>query len=146
MGKTFRQLWEELPPERQQKIEARYQERLKAEMSLQELRQAFELTQENVAKALQIHQVNVSKLENRSDVRVSTLEEYIGSLGGHLKLVAEFPGGLSVELAGFTTSHPTPSTSTPQPQPRGRQRKTAEAHSGTTVVKQPKPRKKAPTQ
>jgi transcriptional regulator with XRE-family HTH domain len=101
MGKTLQDIWEELPEERQQKIENRFQQRLQEYQTLQELRNALELTQEDVAQSLEIHQVNVSKMERRSDLKLSTLREYLSALGGELRLIVDFPGKPSVLIQGL---------------------------------------------
>ena len=101
MGKTLQEIWDELPEDRRQKIESRFQERLQEYRTLQELRKALELTQEEVAKTLDIHQVNVSKLERRSDLKLSTLREYLAALGGDLRLIVDFPGKPSILIQGL---------------------------------------------
>ena len=70
-------------------------------MSLQSLRQARQLTQVKVAELLNIRQENVSRIEKRADLLISTLREYVTSMGGSLRLVAEFPDRPPVELSGL---------------------------------------------
>lgn len=67
---------------------------LLAEMPLQELRHARELTQQALAKALGSNQASVSKLEQRTDMYVSSLRGYIRAMGGELEIVARFPDGV----------------------------------------------------
>jgi transcriptional regulator with XRE-family HTH domain len=112
MGKNLQDIWAELPEERRQKIEARFQERLQEYYTLQELRKALDLTQENIAESLNIHQVNVSKLENRSDIKLSTLREYLAAMGGQLRLVVDFPDKPSVIIEGL--GEPDDSDSSPE--------------------------------
>lgn len=101
MGKTLQNIWDELPEDRRQKIETRFQERLLEYNTLQELRKALDLTQEEVASSLKIHQVNVSKMEKRSDIKLSTLREYVAALGGNLRLVVDFPDKPSILIQGL---------------------------------------------
>jgi DNA-binding transcriptional regulator YiaG len=90
MAKSFRELRKKMSPERQARAKARTDEML-AELALQELRQALNLTQEEVAAAMQMNQGAVSKMEHQSDIYVSTLRKFISAMGGQLKLVASFP-------------------------------------------------------
>lgn len=101
MGKTLQNIWNELPEDRRQKIETRFQEQLLEYNTLQELRKALNLTQEEVATSLTIRQVNVSKMEKRSDIKLSTLREYLAALGGSLRLVVDFPDQPSVLIQGL---------------------------------------------
>lgn len=90
MAKSFRELRKKMSPERQARAKARTEEML-AELALQELRRALNLTQEEVAAAMQMNQGAVSKMEHQSDIYVSTLRKFISAMGGRLKLVASFP-------------------------------------------------------
>lgn len=90
MAKSFRELRKKMSPERQARAKARTEEML-AELALQELRQALNLTQAEVAAAMQMNQGAVSKMEHQSDIYVSTLRKFISAMGGRLKLVASFP-------------------------------------------------------
>ena len=99
MAKKFDDLIAQLPEERQQKIREGTQALL-AEMPLQDLRRARELSQETLAGALQIRQSGVSKLEQRTDVYVSTLRRYIEAMGGTLDICARFPDG-DVRISQF---------------------------------------------
>lgn len=99
MATPYRQLREKMSP--QARVQAAQKTReILAEMALQELRQALELTQEEVAKLLKTSQANVSKLERRTDMYISTLREFIQAMGGKLEIVARFPGG-SVKIDQF---------------------------------------------
>lgn len=62
-------------------------------MALQELRQKRQLTQQDLANILDINQAALSKMENQTDMRIGTLRKLLAAMGGHLKLVAEFPEG-----------------------------------------------------
>jgi len=90
MAKSFRELRKKMSPERQARAKARTEEML-AELALQDLRQALNLTQEEVAAAMQMNQGAVSKMEHQSDIYVSTLRKFVSAMGGQLKLVASFP-------------------------------------------------------
>lgn len=100
MAKKFRNLLEAMPEERRERIE-QDANRLMAEMPLNELRKALQLTQEQVAATLGINQVAVSKMEGQTDMYVSTLRRFIEAMGGELRIVAHFPQG-DVEISQFT--------------------------------------------
>ena len=91
----------QLPPERQAKIEARAQELILENMTLQDMRKARKLTQESMAELLGIRQDSVSRLEKRADLLLSTLRSYVKAMGGDLKLVAEFPDRPSVIISAL---------------------------------------------
>ena len=99
MARSTRNLRKGLPPERQQKIDARTRQ-LHAELPLQKIRKARHLSQEELARALQVKQGTVSKLERRTDVYISTLRKYIEAMGGTLTIRAEFPEG-SVDIVSL---------------------------------------------
>jgi transcriptional regulator with XRE-family HTH domain len=99
--KNFKDIWNALPPDRQQRLEAAYSQ-MKAEyLTLQELRQSLNKTQMEVADTLNVRQVNISKLEHRSDPRISTLQDFIAALGGDLEIVVRFSDRPPVILKGF---------------------------------------------
>jgi DNA-binding XRE family transcriptional regulator len=101
MATTLREKLASLPIERREKIEAKAQQMIAEEMSLQSLRKARLLTQEKVAELLDIRQENVSRIEKRADLLISTLRDYVGSMGGELRLIVEFPDYPPIELSGF---------------------------------------------
>lgn len=68
-------------------------EKLLADMVLQELRQARNMSQEKLAEMLNTKQANVSRIERRTDMYISTLRSYIEAMGGELDIVAKFPEG-----------------------------------------------------
>ncbi len=72
-----------------------------AEMNLIEIRKIQHATQHQVAEAMCIQQPSVAQLEKRSDIYISTLRSYLSSLGVKLELVASFPDGTKVTIAGF---------------------------------------------
>jgi transcriptional regulator with XRE-family HTH domain len=82
--------------ERSRALAAKY----RAEMALDELREAREMTQVHLAKVLGVNQAAVSKLERRTDMYVSTLHDFVKAMGGELKITAQFPEG-TVEINQF---------------------------------------------
>ena len=105
MPVPFRQIMDELDPERRADIEAETA-RLQAEyLTMQDMRKARELTQEKLAKTLGVKQATVAQMEKRSDLLISTLRSYVEAMGGDLKLVVEFPGRTAVVLDGLAEPH-----------------------------------------
>jgi len=99
MAKNFNTLREKMSPEsreRSRNLAAKY----RAEMPLDELREAREMTQVLLARILKVNQAAVSKMERRTDMYVSTLQELIKAMGGELKITASFPDG-TVEINQF---------------------------------------------
>jgi predicted XRE-type DNA-binding protein len=88
----WRELYEAMQPDRRARIEAQLAKDL-AEMPLQELRRARELSQTRIAEMMEIAQSEVSKIERRTDMYLSTLRSYIEAMGGELEIVARFPDG-----------------------------------------------------
>jgi transcriptional regulator with XRE-family HTH domain len=101
MAITLKDKMKGLSPARREKIEARTEELVREQMTLQELRRARKLTQVSVAKQLGITQDSVSRLEQRSDLLLSTLRKTVRAMGGNLSLVAEFPDREPVVLSGI---------------------------------------------
>jgi DNA-binding transcriptional regulator YiaG len=99
MPKKFSDLRARMTPERQRRVRERSQALL-AELPLQELRQARQLTQQALAQRLGSQQALVSKLERRADMYVSSLRSYIQALGGDLEIIARFPEG-AVRITQF---------------------------------------------
>jgi DNA-binding XRE family transcriptional regulator len=93
-----------LPPARRRKIEKRATVLMAEEMTLQELRQAREMTQVKMAKRLGIAQKQISEIEKRTDMHISTLRRSIEALGGKLFLIAEFPDRKPVTLSGISAT------------------------------------------
>lgn len=108
MARSFRELRDQMSPERQQRSRERTAAMLVA-MDLAELRGRLEVTQEELAARLEISQSNVSRLERRRDMLVSTLREVVEAHGGRLRLVADFPEG-SVEIDQFDAERSTEAT------------------------------------
>ncbi len=96
----FRELTKEITPERRRRIDELKRELL-AEMPLHELRRARALTQRDLAETLHVTQPAIAKLEQRADIYVSSLRSYIEAVGGHLRIVAEFPEG-EVAITNFS--------------------------------------------
>ncbi len=91
MTKKLSEIMAELTPERRERIEARAQELMMENMTLEDMRKARKLTQECMADLLEIAPDNVVKIEKRADLLLSTLRSYVKAMGGELKLMAEFP-------------------------------------------------------
>jgi transcriptional regulator with XRE-family HTH domain len=85
----FSNLTANFSPQRKVKIAART-EQLKTEMALNELREAFSLTQGELASKLNVKQPAISRLEQRSDMYISHLREVIEAMGGKLEITARF--------------------------------------------------------
>jgi transcriptional regulator with XRE-family HTH domain len=92
MAKSFKLLREQMSPEAQARAHEKAHKML-AEMPLQELRKARELSQQSIAEKLHMKQAAVSKMERRTDMYISTLRSYIEAMGGSLEIVAHFPEG-----------------------------------------------------
>ncbi len=93
MAKPFKNLKQKMSPAALARAEKRAKQTL-AEMPLNELRAARQLTQESLAKSLGINQAAVSKLERRTDMYVSTLRQFVVAMGGELEITARFPDGV----------------------------------------------------
>jgi transcriptional regulator with XRE-family HTH domain len=99
MAKNFKTLREKMSAEsraRARALAAKY----RAEMPLDELREAREMTQAHLARVLKVNQAAVSKMERRTDMYVSTLQDFVRAMGGELKITARFPDGV-VEISQF---------------------------------------------
>ncbi|PYE87696.1 helix-turn-helix domain-containing protein [Phyllobacterium leguminum] len=79
-------------PEHEQEAIAKRTAELIAAHNLRELRALAGRTQEDVSAGTGFKQANVSRLEKRADMKLSTLRDYVESLGGTLKIVAEIAG------------------------------------------------------
>ena len=64
-----------------------------AEMHLNELRRARELSQQALAERLGTTQPEVSRIESRTDMYLSTLRRFVEAMGGELVILARFPDG-----------------------------------------------------
>lgn len=92
MAHKWSELEDKMGPERVAASRARAK-KIIAQMPLQQLRQAREMTQTRLAELLEMDQGNVSKLEQRTDMYLSTLRSYIEAMGGVLEIRALFPDG-----------------------------------------------------
>jgi hypothetical protein len=93
MAKKWKELVATTLTSAQQEQAAALTQQMRAEMPLQELRRARELSQTRIAEILGREQGDVSKLEHRTDMYVSTLRSYIEAMGGRLDIIAHFPEG-----------------------------------------------------
>jgi len=91
MGRNLKQIIADLPPERQERIETRYQELKQEVEGLRELRLIAGKAQTDIATALNIKQPSVSKIEKQTDMYLSTLRSYVEAVGGELELVVKLP-------------------------------------------------------
>lgn len=99
MARNFKELREKMSPESRERsrgLAAKY----RAEMPLDELREAREMTQVHLARILKVNQAAVSKMERRTDMYISTLQNFVRAMGGELKIIARFPDG-TVEINQF---------------------------------------------
>jgi transcriptional regulator with XRE-family HTH domain len=91
MAINARDRFSRLPEARQEKILARADELIAEEMCLAELRELRLRSQAQLAEKLGIKQAAVSRLERRADMYLSTLRNLIVSMGGTLRIIAQFP-------------------------------------------------------
>lgn len=98
MGRTLTEIMTALPAGRRRSIEAETARMADEIMTLQEVRKALQLTQTTVAEALDMEQESISRIERRADVLLSTMRDYVGALGGTLKITAEFPSGRTIQI------------------------------------------------
>ena len=100
-GPILQALWDKLPEERRQRIEARTRILEDEYLTLQQLRKTAGLTQVSVSECLNMPQSNVSRLEKGSDMLLSTLRNYVESVGGKLYLTVELPDKPPIALTGL---------------------------------------------
>jgi predicted XRE-type DNA-binding protein len=121
MGRNLNQIIAELSPERQERIEARYQELRQEVEGLRELRLIAGKAQADIATALKIKQPSVSKIEKQADMYLSTLRSYVKAVGGELELVVTLPQRPAMRLhhLGEVLGHaPPPATTKTRPRRR----------------------------
>lgn len=104
MSRSLRAFVGSLPAKERARIEARAQQLITEEMSLQDLRKAMGATQTVIAKRLKVGQHAVSRIETRGDLHVSTLRGFVRAMGGELELVARFPDRPPVRLEELGTT------------------------------------------
>jgi len=103
VARKFSELRRKMAPESRKKSRetaAKYD----AEMALDELREARQMTQEHLASLLGIKQPAIAKMERRTDMYLSTLQSIIKAMGGHLVVKAVFAEG-SVEIKQLRDLH-----------------------------------------
>jgi hypothetical protein len=99
MAKSFQLLIDNMSPESQTRAEQQAQELL-AQLPVEELRQAHQLSHQNLVNLWQIPSTNLAKLEQHIDVYLNSLRSYLVAMGGELEIRANFPQG-SVEIDSF---------------------------------------------
>lgn len=92
MTKNFKSLREKMSPEARERV-SQLAAKYRAEMALDELREARDMTQQHLANILGINQAAVSKMERRADMYVSTLRDFVRAMGGEVEIRAIFPDG-----------------------------------------------------
>lgn len=92
MARKFSELTGKMSAKERAEIKAR-SAKLLAELPLERLRSARNLTQTSMAELLGVQQSAVSKIERRSDMYLSTLRSYVAAMGGNLEIQAVFPEG-----------------------------------------------------
>jgi hypothetical protein len=98
MAVSLEEKLESLPRDRRAKVEARAAELIAEELTLRDLRRAFDQTQVRLARQMGVKQETISRLEKRSDMLLSTLRSYVEAMGGELELVARFPDRPAIRL------------------------------------------------
>jgi predicted transcriptional regulator len=88
--RPFSELTKKFSPERKAKVKE-LTNRLREEMTLQELREALNIQQEELGELLGIKQAAVSRMERRSDIHLSNLRRAVEAMGGELIIIARFP-------------------------------------------------------
>ena len=84
------ELFDRFSPEEKREIEAETN-RLREEMTLQELRKALGIEQGELGEILGVKQAAVSRMERRNDILLSTLRKAVEAMGGELIITARFP-------------------------------------------------------
>jgi predicted XRE-type DNA-binding protein len=127
MGRTLDEIIAELPADRRERVEARYQELRREVEGLRELRQIAGKAQAEIATALNIKQPSVSKIEKQADMYLSTLRSYVEAVGGSLELRVKLPAhpALTLHRLGDVAAGDSPPSGA-----RGPRRKRAEPRAG----------------
>jgi len=116
MGRTLDEILTSLPRDRQDKIEARFQELRQEVESLRELRQIAGKVQAEIAAKLHIKQPSVSRIEKQTDMYLSTLRSYVEAIGGKLELVVHLPSRPPLRLQQLGDVFPEPSDEPAEPE------------------------------
>lgn len=90
MHLTLSELRQQMTPEQIAESETRAQ-LASLYLTLVELQKLLGNTDDDMAKNIDTFESAVSQLEEQDDIEISTLSRYIQTLGGSLKLVANFP-------------------------------------------------------
>lgn len=96
------QLLASLPPEERAAIGERAKELRCEYQTLQDLRLAHRLTQERLGEMLGLGPDGIAKLEQHSDLLLAALRSSLASVGGRLRLIAEFPNRPPVDLSSLS--------------------------------------------
>jgi len=99
MTHKWKDIRRKLSPEREAETRSYVRSVVQA-ATLNQLREARNLTQANLASVLGVNQGSVSKMEKRTDMYLSTLRSFIQAMGGQLQIKAVFPDG-EVEIDQF---------------------------------------------
>ena len=102
--KNFRLLEEKMGVQRLEASNGRVEQMI-AEMPLNRVREARNLTQAHLASILHKDQSAISQMERRSDMYVRTLADFIKALGGELEIRANFADG-NVRITGLGDQRP----------------------------------------
>lgn len=131
MGRALDDVIAALPKERQDRVEARFDEMKQEVEGLGELRRVVGKAQADVAAALNIKQPSVSKIEKQADMYLSTLRSYVEAIGGRLDLVVRLPSRppLRIERLGDVAAENTATSASKKPgrRPRAASGKAANA-------------------
>lgn len=100
-GTILQEIWDNLPAERRNRIEANTRKKSESYRNLQAFRQETGLTQAALSKKLDMPQGNLSRLEQKSDMLLSTLRGYVEAAGGKLHLAIELPDREPILLSGI---------------------------------------------
>lgn len=101
-GPILQDIWDRLPDERKERIQAHADDLEAQYLTLQALRKAAGLTQARLSETLNMPQPNVSRLEKSSDMLLSTLRSYVEAVGGKLSLTVELPDHPPISLVGLS--------------------------------------------
>lgn len=101
MNGSVRERIARLPADRQEHIHARAKELIAEQLTLQQLRKAWNKTRVAVARKLNIGQDTVSRYERQADLLLSTLQHYVEAVDGKLSLLVEFPDRKPVKIGGL---------------------------------------------
>ncbi len=101
MAKSFQLLIDSMSPESQARAEQQAQELL-AQLPVEELRQAGQLSRQNLVNLWQMEPANLASLEQQIDLYLNSLRSYLAAMGAELEIRANFPYG-SVEIESFAS-------------------------------------------